>query len=197
MTHYYQKVQTSPVRESTIKVHVLGKTYHFHTASGLFSRDHLDVATRLLIEHCEIDEAKSILDLGCGWGVVAITLADQHPQKTFFASDISDRAVAFTKKNVKLNKTRVKTISSDLFKDMKDVYVDCILTNPPYVAGREVCFRFIIESFLHLNKSGSLQLVARHTKGGKILSQKMQEVFGNVATIVKSGGFRIYKSIKE
>ena len=66
MTHYYDKKQTSFVKEKSILVNGLT----FTGASGLFSKDHLDNATKLLINKCQIEEAQDILDLGCGWGAV-------------------------------------------------------------------------------------------------------------------------------
>lgn len=196
MTHYYDKTQTSPLRQGNTKVKLFGKEYDFLVASGLFSREHIDFATKLLIEKCIIGESKTVLDLGCGWGVVAVILADQRKDIEMTATDISQRAVDYTKKNAKKHKLKINVFQSDLFKNNEATY-DLILTNPPYVAGREVCFSFITESFKHLNKGGSLQLVARHNKGGKVLSEKMKSTFGNVETLAKSGGFRIYKSIKE
>jgi len=48
----------------------------------------------------------------------------------------------------------------------------------------------------HLKTNGSFWLVARHQKGGKMLEKKMEEVYGNVETVERQSGFRVYKSIK-
>jgi 16S rRNA G1207 methylase RsmC len=58
-------------------------------------------------------------------------------------------------------------------------------------------YKIIEEAFLHLNKNGFLQLVATHNKGGAMLEKKMKEVFGNVETLTKKSGFRVYCSRKE
>ena len=73
---------------------------------------------------------------------------------------------------------------------------DTILLNPPQKAGKDVCFRMIEEAPNHLKEDGTLQIVATHNKGGKTLAKKMEEVFGNVDSIVKKGGVRVYLSRK-
>jgi 16S rRNA G1207 methylase RsmC len=196
MTHYFDKTQTSPLREEELRVHIFNQEYTFLSASGLFSKQHLDVATRLLIEKCDLSSATSVLDLGCGWGAVGILLAKKGFTGAITASDVNQRAVDYTKKNARrLHVKNITVVQSDLFASLPELY-DCILTNPPYVAGRELCYLFITESYAHLRKGGNLQLVARHSKGGKMLSEKMAEVFGNVSVVAKASGFRIYKSIK-
>ncbi len=189
--HYYDKEQTSPLREKSLSINGLT----FFTASGLFSKDHLDNATKLLIKKCDIEEANTICDLGCGWGAVSIMLKKKYPNKEFIATDIVPRSLAYTKKNAKQNKVNIKVIKSDILENVEQTF-DCILTNPPYVAGRKVCYAFIEQSFVQLNDGGSLQLVARHQKGGKMLGLHMEKIFGNCEHIAKSGGFRIYKSTK-
>jgi 16S rRNA G1207 methylase RsmC len=62
-------------------------------------------------------------------------------------------------------------------------------------AGRKICYKIIEEAKKHLKKNGTLQLVARHQKGGKMLEKKMQEAFGNVEAIAKKSGFRVYLSV--
>lgn len=197
MTHYYDQKQSSPANETQIIVRFKDKKYYFTSASGLFSREHLDFATKTLLSAADLTNAQTVLDLGCGWGAVAVILSLEHPTKQFTASDISERAISITKKNIASNKVSVELVQSNIFDKLTDRTFDCILTNPPYVAGRKICFRFITESFEHLNTGGSLQLVARHNKGGKTLSLKMEEIFGNLETLEKSGGFRVYKSVKQ
>jgi 16S rRNA G1207 methylase RsmC len=194
--HYYTEKPTSPLREENIFVYLPDKKYSFVTASGLFSRDHLDIATKLLIEKCDLSNAKKILDLGSGWGVVAVVLKHRNPNLIVCATDINERAVRYTKKNAEKNRLSLVTKKSDVLKNWEEEMFDVILTNPPYAAGRKICYSFIEESFNHLNKNGSLQLVARHQKGGKMLSIHMEEIFGNVSTLSIKSGFRIYKSVK-
>jgi len=196
MTHYYEKEQNSSLREKEINVSLNGQNFLFFSVSALFSKDHLDKATELLIKKADLTNAKEVLDLGCGWGPVAIILKLQNPEMNFTATDVSDRAIIYTRKNAKKHGVKIEVIQSSLFENIDEKTFDTILTNPPYVAGRETCKNFILESFKHLKKGGSLQLVARHNKGGKFLGNYMKDLFGNVEHIAKQSGFRIYKSIK-
>ena len=197
MSHYYDENQNSPLREEIISIRFKGQLFDFYSASGLFSKQHLDKATELLIAKADLEGAKTVLDLGSGWGVVAVLLKINNPQKEFYASDISKRAVAYTKKNAEKYKLKIDVRQSDILKSFPEEKFDVILTNPPYVAGRETCKQFIEQSFEHLNKDGSLQLVARHQKGGKFLGEYMKQLFGNMEVIAKQSGFRIYKSLKK
>jgi 16S rRNA (guanine1207-N2)-methyltransferase len=197
MTHYYDEQPGGSIIEENFEDRFYGRIFYFISASGLFSKHHVDAGTKLLISKCDLDTAKTVLDLGCGWGPVITVLSVIHPEKEFVACDINERALTYTRKNIDKNRGRGKIFQSDILKKFSSETFDCILTNPPYVAGREICYQFITQSFDHLNKGGSLQLVARHQKGGKMLEKKMQETFGNVQTLAKGGGFRIYKSVKE
>ena len=109
-------------------------------------------------------------------------------------TDINKRAIALAKKNIKLNKVKAIIKSGDLYEPYKEEKFDAILVNPPMAAGRKICYQIIEEAKEHLNKDGTLQLVARHQKGGRQLEKKMQEVFGTVETVSKKSGFRVYLS---
>ena len=198
MTHYYDEKQTSSLNEQQIVVHINDDRVEFLTASGIFSKDHVDKATRTLIEAFVPQEGeRTVLDLGCGWGVVAVMLKKTYPDLDITATDVNERAVAYTKKNGSKHGVDLKILQSDVFSSLREEKFDVILTNPPYAAGREICFKFITESYHNLNPGGRLLLVARHQKGGKVLREKMEFVFGAVETLKKSGGFHVYCSKKE
>lgn len=192
MSHYFDRKQHSPVDEKEITVRVAGLTLTFYTANGLFSKDHLDTATKLLLENANLQGVDTVLDLGSGWGVVGVVLKKLFPELEVTCTDVSERAVFYTEKNAKRHKTEVITHRGFAYEDLATF--DCILTNPPYSAGRDVCFQFIEEAKDHLNPGGCLQVVARHQKGGKMLQQKMEEVFGNCEVLAKGSGFRVYSS---
>ena len=192
--HYFSAKPRSSLAKKDIRVEINRDGLHsfsLQSASGLFSKDKLDSATRLLIEKCDLSGQK-ILDLGCGYGVVGIAIKKIFPEKEVWMSDVNERAVEIAQANVKLQKIEATVVKSDLFESLEKF--DCILSNPPYAAGRELCFMLIQESHNHLSKGGTLQLVARHNKGGKALGEEMKRVFGNMETLAKRGGFRVYKS---
>ncbi len=190
--HYFSEKQTSQFKLRTFKSTVRGKEYEFNTAPGVFSATKTDFGTKLLAEKMRIKEKDKVLDLGCGIGIlgrVAATLT----QNTVTLTDLNQRACRLAKMNTKgLQNTKV--VQGDIFQPVANEKFDAILLNPPQTAGKKLCFEMIEESKKHLNPEGTLQLVARHNKGGKTLSEKMHETFGNMETTAKKGGYRVYLS---
>lgn len=74
---------------------------------------------------------------------------------------------------------------------------DDIVTNPPIAAGKKLLTQLIAEAYDHLNPKGALWLVAYHNKGGSTLKEIMKNRFGNAEDMEKSGGIRVYKSVRK
>lgn len=194
MEHYFTEKPTSQEKITKININLKEDSFSIFSATGLFSKQELDKASQLLIERAQIKNNTKILDLGCGYGVIGLALLRKYDVEAVF-SDVNERAVVITKKNLDYLKLKGNVIKSNLFENIKDKF-DVIISNPPYAAGREICFSLIEESINYLNPEGTLQIVARHNKGGKTLSEKMFEVFGNVESVAKKSGFRVYLSRK-
>lgn len=196
MEHYYSEQQSSLFNVRKIRQRIKGKKFEFYTASGVFSKARIDKGTLVLAENMIIDKNSKVLDVGCGIGILGIAAA-----KLFNAdvamSDVNKRAVMLAKKNVKLNNAKAEVFQGNLYEKIKQNDFDVILSNPPKTAGKSICFQLIEKSKNHLKNGGNLQLVARHNKGGKTLSKKMQEVFGNVKVLAKKSGYWVYISAKE
>ncbi len=193
MAHYFSAKQTSFFKQKTIKAGLRGKEFGFTTASGTFSLSKVDLGSELLADRCIIQDDWGVLDLGCGYGPIGIAVAATTKAKVTM-TDVNERAVKLTAMNAKSNGVIVEIVSGDLYKPVKDRKFDTILVNPPYAAGRKLCFQIIEEAKDHLKKGGLLQLVARHQKGGKTLETHMKEIFGNVKDIAKGAGYRVYVS---
>jgi 16S rRNA (guanine1207-N2)-methyltransferase len=196
--HYYSEKPKSRYTEEDVEVEVLGMRFNIKSASGIFSRSKLDSASKLLIETVFplIGDEERILDLGCGNGVIGISLALKKPDCSFVLTDINNRAVRIARKNRKLKDLgNVRVVQSDLFEKLKGKF-NRIICNPPMATPKEFRIEMIKESFEHLFPQGTLYMVARHKKGGNIIEKGIKDVFGNCSVLAKKGGFWIYSGEK-
>ena len=178
MEHYYSENPTSVLREKEVKLKLRGNELDLVTVSGVFSFGSVDSATILLIENSEIPNSGDVLDLGCGYGSVGCALGKSFPDLRIVMSDVNLRALDYAKRNIKKNRLlNCRVVRSDCFSNIPESF-NTILLNPPINAGRKLCVQMIIKSKEHLKPSGTLQIVARHNKGGRYYSAVMKEVFG-------------------
>ena len=195
MEHYYSKHQSSLLKLKKIKQKIKGTEFEFYTSTGVFSKDKIDQGTLVLAENMIISENSKVLDIGCGIGVLGIVAAKLY-NADIMMSDINKRAVMLAEMNCKFNNVKAEIYQGNLYEKIKQNDFDVILSNPPQTAGKEICFKLIEQSKNYLKNNGNLQLVARHNIGGKTLSKKMEEVFGNVKVIAKKSGYWVYVSGK-
>lgn len=196
MEHYYSEQQKSLMNIKKINQKIRNVDFEFYTSSGVFSKDKIDKGTLVLAENMVIKNNSKVLDIGCGIGVLGIAAAKLFNSEVVM-TDINKRAVMLAVKNLKSNNVEAEVYQGNLYGEVKDNDFDVILSNPPQTAGKEVCFRLIEEAKNHLKNGGNLQIVARHNKGGKTLSKKIKEFFGNVRVVAKKSGYWVYLSVKE
>ena len=196
MEHYYSEEQASELKIKKIIQNIKGAAFEFYTSPGVFSKDKIDRGTLALAENMIIEKNSKVLDVGCGIGVLGIAAAKLF-NSAVVMTDINKRAVMLAKKNAELNNVKAEIYQGNLYEKIKDNDFDAVVSNPPNTAGKELCFQLIEESKNYLKQNGSLQIVARHNKGGKTLSKKMEEIFGNVKVVAKKSGYFVYRSVKE
>lgn len=192
--HYFTEKPTSALEIKKVYVQVHHHSFEFMTASGVFSFGRVDTGSILLAENALIKPQWKVLDVGCGWGFVGIVIKKIFPSTDVTLTDINERALKMAKQNAKLNNVKVTLLQGNLYEPVKGMKFDAILTNPPMKAGRELCYQIIEQARGHLEKGGLLQLVALHNRGGAMLEKKMKDIFGNVETIARKSGFRVYMS---
>jgi 16S rRNA G1207 methylase RsmC len=172
-----------------------GHEYSLRSPSGVFAFGKANRATIVFLENIRLKKG-SVLDLGCGYGVVGTVMAKEYPYIKVFMSDINKRAVRFAKENALKQNLDLIVREGDLYEPWQGMKFDTILFNPPMAAGKKVWIRAIKESELYLEENGNIQIVAYHNKGGARIKEFMKKIYGNAKTIVKSGGIRVYKSEK-
>ena len=196
--HYFSEKPESAHKEMTIEGILRNKKLIFKTDTGIFSPKKIDKGTKILVEALELNKTDDVLDIGCGYGVVGIAIADEVNSITM--TDINKRAIKLAKENIKLNDTSkdkdITVVQGDLYENVKNKKYDVIISNPPIKAGKEIIHRIIKEGKELLKDNGSIWVVIQTKHGAKSLTKFMEEVFGNVGIITIKGGYRVLRSKK-
>lgn len=194
MSHYF-------IEDKTIK-HDIKKFvyyYNFHkftftTDSGVFSKDHIDPATEILLKTIPTLSG-SLLDMGCGYGCIGITLSKAYSLKLTQA-DVNQSALDLTEINCKENSVESVVIKSDCFDNISGSF-DTITINPPIHAGKAVTYKMYEDSFLHLNDGGKLYIVTLKKHGAESTCDKLKDVFGTCETLYKKKGYYVFCCTKK
>ncbi|MFD6208415.1 MULTISPECIES: class I SAM-dependent methyltransferase [unclassified Peribacillus] len=197
--HYYSHkpdvVSNPKFWDFTLK----GRTFRFKSDNGVFSKKEVDFGSRLLVESFNLNEAVEgdILDVGCGYGPIGISIAAAFPDRTIEMIDINSRAVELSKENAASNAiTNVKIFESDRFDKVGSNQFAAILTNPPIRAGKSVVHEILEESYRSLVAGGELWVVIQKKQGAPSAMDKMEQLFGNIEVPVKKKGYYILLSKK-
>ena len=177
-----------------LKVELLGQQMTFLTDAGVFSKKMIDYGSRVLLSALEFNKKEMLLDVGCGYGTLGLTLAKAQELEVTLV-DINQRALDLARKNADANQ-----VSADIFQSNVYEYVigqfHHIISNPPIRAGKQVVHEVISGSYDHLLEDGNLTIVIQKKQGAPSAKTKMEEVFGNCETLKKDKGYYILRSVK-
>jgi len=139
-----------------------------------------------------LPEKGCVLDIGCGYGAVGITVAKINPNLHVVMTDVNARAVRLAKKNVELNRVANTEVRYGFFYEpVEDFKFNSILSNPPVSAGMQTVKSIIVGAPSVMAASGSFQMVIRSKIGAKLLPALFDEIFGNCEVVARESGFRV------
>ncbi len=186
---YFTSVPESESRPFEFEAECLGQKLRFVCDSGVFSKGEIDEGTRILLGALPPLKGR-ILDLGCGWGPVGVTLGRLYPSADIVMSDVNQRAVELSKLNIAKNAVKnAAALVSDGFENIGGKF-DCIITNPPIRAGKQVIYRLFDDAMKRLNQKGSLYIVIRRQQGAESALKHL----GNARVIEKHKGFWVIEA---
>ena len=137
-----------------------------------------------------------ILDVGCGYGPIGLSLAKSYENRNIHMVDVNHRALELAKRNAKNNNIlNVSIYESYCYEGVKGKFA-AILSNPPIRAGKKVVHGILEEAQHHLVDGGELWVVIQKKQGAPSAKKKMEEVYGNCEVISKDKGYFILRSIK-
>jgi len=100
--HYFSQTPETEFKPKQIKVKLAGRDAVVETSGGIFSPDHVDGGTAVLLEHLDqVPAGGNLLDIGCGWGPIALSIALVSPRAKVWAIDVNDRSLELTRRNAK------------------------------------------------------------------------------------------------
>ena len=198
MSHYFQDDPNLASNIKEISFEINGLTMKLLTDNGVFSKNNVDEGSYAFLKVLlPLDLGKHILDLGCGYGTIGLTLAKAHEQARITLADVNPRAVALCKRNAELLNLspRVTILQSDIYEKIEGPY-DSIVVNPPIRAGKAVTYRMYEEAKQYLIDGGSLYIVIRKAQGAPSASKYIEQIFGNITLLKRDKGYYIYRATK-
>ena len=191
MNHYFKPTHKNPLNRKRIPFRFLGVDVEFETHENIFSKHHVDEGTQLLLSALPpIQKDLKILDLGCGYGVVGITVKKVYSQTSVLCSDINEDALVLCEMNAHLNQVKVDCVHSDGFKNIHQSF-DWILFNPPIRVGKANLFPLYLECMKHLETNGTLWMVIRKDKGAQSTMNFLRQEGYQVNKIAQDKGYWI------
>lgn len=187
--HYFDGEPSVPEELREIRATVWGRELTFTTSSGVFSRDGLDHATALLLAESVPPAAGRLLDLGCGWGPIACTVAAASPELEVWGVDVNERAVQLTATNAARHGVTVHTALPD---DVPaDLTFDTIWSNPPIRIGKKALHELLLRWLPRLAPCGAARLVVGKNLGADSLQAWLTDAGWPTTRVASGRGFRV------
>ena len=192
---YYEKNPKADHDIHELRVRLLDTPMTFLTDAGVFSKRMVDYGSQVLLNTLDLEPDKTLLDVGCGYGPLGLTLGKVFGVQATL-TDINSRALDLARANAEKNQVNARIFQSNVYDDVEGNF-DYIVSNPPIRAGKSVVHEIIKGAFCHLEDQGSLTIVIQKKQGEPSAKAKMEEVFGNCQILKKDKGYYILESVKE
>lgn len=178
-----------------LRVDLLGEKMTFLTDAGVFSKKMVDFGSQLLLKCLEVNQGETVLDVGCGYGPLGLSLAKVYGVQATMV-DINNRALDLARQNAERNKVEATIFQSNIYERVEGKF-DHVISNPPIRAGKQVVHEIIEKSQDFLETDGDLTIVIQKKQGAPSAKSKMEEVFGNCEIVKKDKGYYILRSVNE
>ena len=192
--HYFSARPATPDERHAITVELAGREVSVVTAGGVFSPGHVDLGTRVLLREVPDPPADGdLLDLGCGWGPLALTMALLSPGARVWAVDVNERALDL----VRVNAARLGlgNVTAALPDDVPgSVSFAAIWSNPPVRVGKDALHDLLRRWLPRLSPRGEAWLVVGKNLGADPLHRWLaDELTLPVARVASAKGFRVLR----
>ncbi len=197
--HYYSSDPAVQSRRRLVKLRLKDLSADLLTDRGVFSYRRIDPGTKLLLERGPRPPVEggsggsggslTLLDLGCGYGPIALVLARRSPAAEVWAVDVNGRARELTEINTRAYAERVRVAAPEEVPDA--VRFDAVYCNPPVRIGKEALAALLMKWLRRLKEGGFGALSVHKNLGGASLERWLTEQGWNVRTHARQAGYRV------
>lgn len=195
-SHYFTDTPAATAEERRqLQTHLAGRDVTVETAARIFSPGALDRATAILLDEVPAPPAAGhLLDIGCGWGPIALTLAMRSPGATVWAVDVTERALDLTRRNAAaLGLDNVRAVRPE--EVPADLPFAAIWSNPPIRIGKPAAQELLRTWLPRLAKGADAHLVIGKNLGADSYARWITEVLGlPTERVTTSKGFRVLRA---
>ena len=179
--------------EYKVNENIHGIECSFTTNDNCFSPKSVDRGTLAMLSVCKIEPGESVIDLGCGYGVVGIWAAHFTPPENIYMLELNPDAVMCARLNAVQNGfDGLNIIESNGYENLDRAGFDVILSNPPYHTDFSVAKMFIEKGFNRLKVGGRMYMVTKRLDWYK---NKLTSVFGGVR-VLEIDGYYVFTAEK-
>ena len=193
--HYFTADPQAAFRRIPVSANVWGHWLELTSGSGVFSQGRLDIGTGVLLREQPAPEgARSVLDLGCGYGVIGLAIAVAVPGCTVTAVDVNERAVLLANENAAalgIGDRFRACVPSEV--DPAATY-DEIWSNPPIRIGKDALHQLLLDWLPRLDDDGRARLVVGKNLGADSLAAWLTDQGYPTAKVASAKGFRVLES---
>jgi 16S rRNA (guanine1207-N2)-methyltransferase len=191
---YFEERPGAAARPGTVDVVLADVHLRLATDSGVFSPGRLDPGTRVLLESVPPPpEEGDLLDLGCGYGPIALTMASRARRATVWAVDVNRRSVELCARNAasaRLDKVRSLHVSEV----PPDVKFAAIWSNPAIRIGKPALHAMLTEWLDRLIPGGAAYLVVQRHLGADSLQRWLTEQGWDTGRVTSRSAYRVLRA---
>ena len=194
--HYFSQEPGSALKPKSIIIPVAGELVEVTSAAGTFSPAQLDFGTEVLIEQMDLaPDYGDLLDLGCGWGPIALNLAKLRPNAKIWAVDVNTRSVELTSRNAK--DLRLANITACLPEEVpENLTFSGIWSNPPIRIGKKELHELLLKWLPRLAVGAEAYLVVQKNLGSDSLQKWLTEELAGSYEVSRYTSIKTYRVIK-
>lgn len=190
--HYFSPTPQSTEKRQPVSATVWGRELTLQSASGVFSAGRLDTGTAVLLRETSPPvDAHRLLDLGCGYGVIACALAVCVPHSQVWAVDTNERALRLCRDNASTAGVAGRIHVGGPDDIPPAICFDEIWSNPPIRIGKPALHAVLLRWLPRLTPQGRAVLVVGKNLGADSLQAWLSDQGFPCLRIASAKGFRV------